>query len=77
VRAALHFLRPPFEVDVTPSPADMARLAAEAPALALAAARGEGRDRSPAELGRDADRCRAEGCGYVERCFGPPGPSAA
>jgi hypothetical protein len=77
VRAALHFLRPSFEVDVTPSPADMARLAAEAPALALAAARGEGRDRSPAELGRDADRCRAEGCGYVERCFGPPGPSAA
>ena len=54
VRAALHFLRPPFEVDVTPSPDDLARLAAEAPALALSAARGEGRDRSPADLGRDA-----------------------
>ena len=77
VRAALHFLRPPFAVDVTPSPDDLARLAEEAPALALSAARGEGRDRSPAELGRDPERCRAEGCGYLERCFGPPGPPGA
>ena len=77
VRAAIHFLRPPFEVDVTPSPDDLARLAAEAPALALSAARGEGQDRSPAQLGRDLERCRAESCGYVDRCFGPPRPPAA
>ena len=77
VRATLHFLRPPHEVDVTPSPADLARLAEEAPALARAATRGDGRDRSPAELGRDAERCHAEGCGFVVRCFGAPGPRAA
>jgi hypothetical protein len=77
VRAALHFLRPPREVDVTPFPADLSRLAEEAPALARAAARGEGRDRSPSELGRDAERCRAEGCGFVTRCFGAPGPPSA
>ncbi len=73
VRAALHFLRPHLEVDVTPSPEALGRLAAEAPALALAAARGEGRDLAPADLGRDDVRCRAEGCGFVARCFGPPG----
>ncbi len=77
LRAAIHFLRPPVEVDVTPSPAGLARLASEVPALALAAARGDGRDLSPAELGRDADRCRAEGCGFVARCFGAPGPPPA
>ena len=77
VRAAIHFLRPAREVDVTPTAADLARLAADAPALALAAARGEGRDRSPADLGRDAERCRAEGCGFVARCFGAPGPRPA
>ena len=77
VRAALHFLRPPFEVDVTPSPDDLARLATVAPVFALAAARGDGRDLSPAQLGRDLERCRAEGCGYVERCFGPPRPPSA
>ena len=77
VRAAIHFLRPALEVDVTPSADDLARLATEAPVLALAAARGEGSDHSPAQLGRDLERCRAEGCGYVERCFGPPGPPSA
>jgi len=77
VRAAIHFLRPAREVDVTPTAADLARLVADAPALALAAARGEGRDHSPAELGRDAERCQAEGCGFVARCFGAPGPQPA
>ena len=77
VRAALHFLRPHLEVDVTPSTGDLARLAAEAPALAAAAVRGEGRDLAPADLGRDAARCRAEGCGFLTRCFGPPGAPPA
>jgi ATP-dependent helicase/nuclease subunit A len=77
VRAALHFLRPHLEVDVTPSAEALGRLAAEAPALALAAVRGEGRDLAPADLGRDDARCRAEGCGFVARCFGPPGAPPA
>jgi hypothetical protein len=77
VRAALHFLRPHVEVDVTPSAEELARLAAEAPALALASARGEGHDLAPADLGRDLARCRAEGCGFVTRCFGPPAPPPA
>jgi ATP-dependent helicase/nuclease subunit A len=78
VRAVLHYLRPPaMDVDVTPSPEELERLASTIPALARAAARGDGHDRSPADLGRDLERCRAEGCGYVERCFGPPRPPAA
>ncbi len=77
VRATLHFLRPHQEVDLTPAPEDLARLAAEAPALARGALRGEGRDCTPAELGRDVNRCRAEGCGFVGRCFGAPGAPAA
>ena len=77
VRATLHFLRPHREADLTPTPEDLSRLAAEAPALARAALRGEGRDRTPAELGRDANRCRAEGCGFVGRCFGEPGGPTA
>jgi ATP-dependent helicase/nuclease subunit A len=64
-------------VDVTPSPEELERLASTIPALARAAARGDGHDRSPADLGRDLERCRAEGCGYVERCFGPPRPPGA
>ncbi|MEY2667673.1 MAG: hypothetical protein RJA59_311, partial [Pseudomonadota bacterium] len=77
VRATLHFLRPHREVDLTPGPGELARLADEAPALARGALRGEGRDRTPADLGRDANRCRAEGCGFVGRCFGPPGGTTA
>ncbi len=32
------------------------------------------REVSPAELGRDEARCRAEGCGYVGRCFAKKQP---
>lgn len=68
VTAALQFLRGSCAaVDVTPSAAALRRLAAEAPRLALALRGGEAP--SPAELGRDAARCAAEGCGYVARCF--------
>jgi ATP-dependent exoDNAse (exonuclease V) beta subunit len=77
VRAELHYLRGGGRVvDVTPSPGDLARLAHELPILARAAARGEGRDAPPATLGRNRDRCTAEGCGFVSRCFGDrPGPA--
>jgi ATP-dependent helicase/nuclease subunit A len=72
VEARLQFLRGDLRVvDVTPSPEGLARFAAEAPALATGAARGEGA-RSPAELGRAEARCRAEECGFVARCFPPP-----
>jgi len=77
VRAAIHFLRSHLEVDITPSVAELRRLAAEAPTLAFAAVRGEGRDLSPFDLGRDDARCRAEGCGFVTRCFGAPGAATA
>ncbi|MGA8891416.1 MAG: PD-(D/E)XK nuclease family protein, partial [Anaeromyxobacteraceae bacterium] len=71
IRAELHYLRGGGRlVDVTPSPEELARLARELPALARAAARGEGRDAPPATLGRDRERCTAEGCGFVARCFG-------
>jgi hypothetical protein len=76
VEARLQFLRGDLRgVDVTPSAEALARFAAEAPALAAGAARGEG-DRPPAELGRDRVRCQAEGCGFVARCYRPsaPGP---
>jgi ATP-dependent exoDNAse (exonuclease V) beta subunit len=73
VRASLHFLRGiPRTVDVTPSGESLRRLAAEIPALALGATRGDGRDLSPAEVGRDEARCRKEGCGFVPRCFRTP-----
>jgi ATP-dependent exoDNAse (exonuclease V) beta subunit len=73
VSASLHFLRGvPRKVDVTPSGGELERLAAAIPSLALGAARGEGRDLSPAAVGRDERRCRAEGCGFATRCFGPP-----
>jgi hypothetical protein len=69
VRARLQFLRGDLRaVDLTPSEADLAAFSREAPALAWDAHRGAG-DRPPAELGRDEARCRAEGCGYVARCF--------
>jgi hypothetical protein len=49
-------------------PVDLDRFAADAPRIAWEAARGQG-DVAPASLGRDEVRCRAEGCGYVGRCF--------
>ncbi|HEX9052971.1 MAG TPA: PD-(D/E)XK nuclease family protein, partial [Anaeromyxobacter sp.] len=69
VRARLQFLRGDLRaVDLTPAEAELAAFAREAPALAWDAHRGAG-DRPPAELGRDEARCRAEGCGFVSRCF--------
>jgi len=69
VRARLQFLRGDCRtVDVTPWAEELERLAVEAPRLAWGVARGAG-DRTPAELGRDEARCRAEGCGYVGRCY--------
>jgi hypothetical protein len=74
VKASLHFLRGvPRTVDVTPSEEALQRLAAEIPPLVVGAARGDGRDLSPADVGRDEARCRAEGCGFAPRCFGTPG----
>jgi ATP-dependent exoDNAse (exonuclease V) beta subunit len=68
VRARLQFLRGDLRaLDVTPEPAELEAFARRAPALALAALRGDG-ERPPSELGRDEARCRAEGCGYVTRC---------
>ena len=80
VRARLQFLRGDLRaVDLTPSAHDLERFAAEAPRLAWEAHRGGG-DRPPHELGRDEARCRAEGCGYVGRCYpqarGGDGPAA-
>jgi hypothetical protein len=68
VRARLQFLRGDARaVDVTPSQGELARFAADAPVLAAEAARGGG-ERPPEALGRSAERCRAEGCGWVPRC---------
>jgi hypothetical protein len=70
VRAVLQFLRGgAASVDVTPSRGELERFAVEAPRLARGAARADGRDASPAALGRTEARCRAEGCGYVGRCY--------
>ncbi|HEY6002315.1 MAG TPA: hypothetical protein VIV57_05520, partial [Anaeromyxobacter sp.] len=55
--------------DVTPSAADLDRFAREAAALAWDVHRGAGAELSPADLGRDEARCRAEGCGFVGRCY--------
>jgi hypothetical protein len=72
VRARLQFLRGDCRaVDVTPLERDLQQLAADAPRLAWEASRGAS-DRTPAELGRDEARCRAEGCGYVARCYPRP-----
>jgi predicted RecB family nuclease len=79
VRARLQFLRGDLRaIDVTPSQRELERFAADGPRLAWEAHRGGG-DRTPAELGRDEARCRADGCGFVARCHPPPrgvGPSA-
>ncbi|HEX8909215.1 MAG TPA: PD-(D/E)XK nuclease family protein, partial [Anaeromyxobacteraceae bacterium] len=70
VTASLQFLRGGCStIDLTPSAAELRRFAREAPRLALAAHAGDGYARAPAALGRDASRCRAEGCGYLARCF--------
>ena len=70
VRARLQFLRGDLRaVDVTATERELDAFAREAPALALGAYAGTGGDRPPAALGRDEARCRAEGCGYVARCF--------
>jgi hypothetical protein len=77
VRASLQYLRGSCaSVDVTPSPAELATFAEEAPRLAAAAALGRGGE-SPQALGRTEARCRAEGCGYVSRCFPSRGPAPA
>ena len=70
VSATLQFLRGGCaEVDLTPSGAELGRFAREAPRLAQAVHAGDGFATAPAALGRDASRCRAEGCGYFARCF--------
>jgi ATP-dependent helicase/nuclease subunit A len=70
VRARLQFLRGDHRaIDVTPSAAELERFAGSAPRLVREAHAGGG-ERTPAELGRDEARCRAEGCGYVGRCYG-------
>jgi hypothetical protein len=75
VKATLHFLRGvPRTVDVTPSEEVLQRLAAEIPALVMGASGVAGRDLSPAAVGRDEVLCRAEGCGFVTRCFRTAGP---
>jgi hypothetical protein len=74
VRARLQFLRGDARsVDVTPAAEALERFAEEAPALAAEAARGGG-ERTPGELGRTAERCRAEGCGWVTRCHAGAAP---
>jgi ATP-dependent exoDNAse (exonuclease V) beta subunit len=75
VTARVQFLRGACTaVDVTPRPAELARFAREAPRLALAAHAGTELARAPGELGRTSERCEAEGCGFVGRCFGGRAP---
>jgi ATP-dependent helicase/nuclease subunit A len=80
VEARLQFLRGDLGVlDVTPTAEALADLARDAPALVRDLSSGAG-NRTPAELGRDSTRCRAEGCGFVDRCYAPgpaPSPSPA
>jgi CRISPR/Cas system-associated exonuclease Cas4 (RecB family) len=69
VEAELQFLRGDHRaVALAVEPDDLARFAADAPRIAWEAARGLG-EVPPASLGREEARCRAEGCGYVGRCF--------
>jgi len=78
VSAMLVFLRGDHrQVDLTSDPESLAALARAAPRLAWEAFRGLGtEDRVPDAPGRDAARCRAEGCGFVARCW-PTGSPAA
>ncbi|HZZ83505.1 MAG TPA: UvrD-helicase domain-containing protein [Anaeromyxobacteraceae bacterium] len=70
VRARLQFLRGSCAaVDLTPTDAELARFAREAPFAAASARAGAAAQRAPAELGRDRARCEAEGCGYLLRCY--------
>jgi ATP-dependent exoDNAse (exonuclease V) beta subunit len=72
VRARLQFLRGDHRaLELTPSPAELARFEALVPQLAREL--GAGVEPSPAQLGRTEERCRAEGCGYVGRCYGRRG----
>jgi hypothetical protein len=70
VRAQVQFLRGPCtSVDVTPTETEVARFSREAPFLAARAV-APGEPPSPADLGRSAERCSAEGCGFVALCHG-------
>ncbi|HEX7489288.1 MAG TPA: hypothetical protein VF341_10305, partial [Anaeromyxobacteraceae bacterium] len=70
ISARLQFLRGGCaSIDVTPAAAELRRFAREAPRLAALVHASADLDRTPRELGRDEARCRAEGCGYVSRCF--------
>ena len=74
VTATLQFLRGSCKtVDLTPSAAELRRFATEVPHLAARAHSGAELTTSPAELGRTEERCSAEGCGYVQRCYARPG----
>jgi ATP-dependent helicase/nuclease subunit A len=78
VQACLQFLRGDLRaVDVTPSAADLERFARGAAGLAWDAHRGAGADLSPADVGRDEAGCRAEGCGFVGRCYPARRPAPA
>jgi ATP-dependent exoDNAse (exonuclease V) beta subunit len=71
VQARLQFLRGDLRaVEVATPERELEAFAREAADLALAAHAGEGGELAPAALGRDEARCRAEGCGWVGRCFG-------
>ncbi|HUL59139.1 MAG TPA: UvrD-helicase domain-containing protein, partial [Anaeromyxobacteraceae bacterium] len=83
VSATLVFLRGDHrQVDLTPDPESLAALARAAPRLAWEAFRGAGGpstslgtgDRPPEAPGRDAAGCRAEGCGFVARCWPAASP---
>jgi len=63
-------------VEIAATQEDLRAFAREAPALAFGAHAGMGADLSPAALGRDEVRCRAEGCGYVGRCHARPSQAA-
>ena len=74
VTATLQYLRGSCgAVDLTPSDAELRRFVADAPRLAARAWSGADLSSSPAELGRTEARCRAEGCGFVYRCYAPEG----